>query len=78
MNVFEVVKENIVSVLKTVGHQKTLESIVRKGIPCLQKHCISGAVDLVLSVTIRPDLLTKKRRSGYHEDPNQNLRCSLA
>lgn len=28
--IFEVVKENIVSVLKTVTHQKTLESIVRK------------------------------------------------
>ena len=28
--IFEVVKENIVSVLKTVVHQKTLESIVRK------------------------------------------------
>ena len=30
ITIFEVVKENIVSVLKTVGHQKTLESIVRK------------------------------------------------
>ena len=28
--VLEVIKENIVSVLKTVVHQKTLESIVRK------------------------------------------------
>ena len=28
--IFEVVKDNIVSVLKTVVHQKTLESIVRK------------------------------------------------
>ncbi len=28
--IFEVIKENIVSVLKTVVHQKTLESIVRK------------------------------------------------
>ena len=28
--IFEVVKENIVSVLRTVVHQKTLESIVRK------------------------------------------------
>ena len=28
--VLEVIKENIVSVLKTVGHQRTLESIVRK------------------------------------------------
>ena len=29
-NIFEVVKENIVSVLKTVVHQRTLEAIVRK------------------------------------------------
>ena len=28
--VLEVIKDNIVSVLKTVGHQKTIESIVRK------------------------------------------------
>lgn len=30
ITVLEVIKDNIVSVLKTVGHQKTLESIVRK------------------------------------------------
>ena len=28
--IFEVVKDNIVAVLKTVVHQKTLEAIVRK------------------------------------------------
>ena len=37
---------------------------------------IFGAVDMVLSVTIRPglarpDLLARKRRLGYHEASNQ-------
>lgn len=32
ITVLEVIKDNIVSVLKTVGHQKTLETIVRKDV----------------------------------------------